>query len=279
MIRYCDPSGYATGVNLRASHLLTSSILAAAVCAFGSASPPSWGLAGLAWAQPAFDIEVDKQNLDLEAHRLQFKCSRSVHRVEMKVFGESGAVLANVSEEFEASRPNTPLSVRWRPSSDEPVLKIELFVYDPDGAYKGVRLIPWSLHIPHEEVEFATNSAEIRSSEEGKLQASLELIKSSLKKHEDLGPIGLYVAGHTDTRGSPAHNQELSRRRARSIAQWFRAHGLKILIAYHGFGEGSLKVPTADEVDEPKNRRVDYVLSVEAPVFKSSGTGANWSRL
>ena len=39
------------------------------------------------------------------------------------------------------------------------------------------------------------------------------------------------------------------------------------------------KVKTEDEVDEPRNRRVDYVLSVEAPRLKSTGAPAAWKRL
>jgi hypothetical protein len=54
---------------------------------------------------------------------------------------------------------------------------------------------------------------------------------------------------------------------------------LKIPIAFEGFGESALLVKTADEVDEPRNRRADYILSVEEPVFKSSGFRPSWSRV
>jgi hypothetical protein len=40
-----------------------------------------------------------------------------------------------------------------------------------------------------------------------------------------------------------------------------------------------LKVKTADEVDEPRNRRVDYVLNIDAPRLKSTGAPAAWKRI
>jgi hypothetical protein len=38
-------------------------------------------------------------------------------------------------------------------------------------------------------------------------------------------------------------------------------------IAFEGLGERSLLVKTADEVDEPRNRRVDYILALEPPAL------------
>lgn len=55
-------------------------------------------------------------------------------------------------------------------------------------------------------------------------------------------------------------------------------YGLKIPIAYQGFGETVLEVQTKDEVDEPRNRRADYLLSIEAPRMKT-GVVPRWRRL
>ena len=79
--------------------------------------------------------------------------------------------------------------------------------------------------------------------------------------------ITLYIAGHTDTVGNPTHNFKLSQDRARSIAAWFRKRGVKIPISYEGFGETSLAVKTADNIDEVKNRRADYILSDGPPTL------------
>ena len=90
--------------------------------------------------------------------------------------------------------------------------------------------------------------------------------------------ITLFIAGHTDTVGDGAYNMKLSRERARSIAGWFRKRGTRIPIAFEGFGETALAVSTADGVDEPRNRRVDYILSMDEPTMTTSGFRPAWKR-
>jgi OOP family OmpA-OmpF porin len=67
----------------------------------------------------------------------------------------------------------------------------------------------------------------------------------------------IVVTGHTDTKGNGEQNDLLSRRRAQEVAQLFveRQFPAKRIEAV-GRGERELAVPTADEVDEPRNRRV-----------------------
>jgi len=90
--------------------------------------------------------------------------------------------------------------------------------------------------------------------------------------------VTLYILAHTDTVGTAEYNLRLSTRRAQAIARWFRQNGLRIPMAYDGVGESMPKVKTADEVDEPRNRRVDYMLGVEPPRFKHSGATPSWKR-
>jgi outer membrane protein OmpA-like peptidoglycan-associated protein len=228
---------------------------------------------------PPLAVTIDKARVDLDRHRLEVKMSRKAGHVEIKVYDASGFTIAEEQHDFEGRPPNSTLVVTWSPKSNDPVAKIEVFAHDAYGYYKGIAIIPWSLEIPHEEVNFETNSDAIRTSEEPKLQHSVQQIKEAIDQHKDLGAISLFIAGHTDTQGEAAHNLDLSRRRARAIARWFKQHGLTVPIAYEGFGEHSLKVKTADEVDEPRNRRVDYVLSIDAPRLKSTGAPAAWKRI
>jgi outer membrane protein OmpA-like peptidoglycan-associated protein len=72
---------------------------------------------------------------------------------------------------------------------------------------------------------------------------------------------------------------DLSRRRAQAIAAWFLKSGLTIPVAYEGFGETALLVETKDEVDEPRNRRVDYILSVEDPVLRATDFRPVWKTI
>jgi outer membrane protein OmpA-like peptidoglycan-associated protein len=152
-------------------------------------------------------------------------------------------------------------------------------VSDPTGAFRSYSLSPWSVYIPHEEVAFATDSAAITTAEAPKLEASLAKISDALAKHKELGGIKLYIAGHTDTVGTNKYNLALSLRRAQAIASWFRKKGLALPIAYEGFGEQALRAATPDNTDEPRNRRVDYILSVEDPVLRATDFRAAWKLL
>jgi outer membrane protein OmpA-like peptidoglycan-associated protein len=69
------------------------------------------------------------------------------------------------------------------------------------------------------------------------------------------------VVGHTDTTGSPAGNVELGLRRANVVRALLIETGLDgAAIDVTSHGEATLLVPTADEIFEPKNRRVDITV-------------------
>lgn len=256
-----------------AALLVTSLLLAPALAHADRASlldpPAPRALAGGTQKPAALKVDIDRSKVDLAGHTLEVKLSRAAAKVRLKVIGESGAVLAEVEKPFEGAAAGTALVLSWTPSSAEAVAKIEVWGYDTEGYYAGVAIIPWSVSVPHEEVNFETASDVVRPSEVPKLEQSLAKITEVVKKQAALGKITLFVVGHTDSVGSPQSNLELSRRRARSIGAWFKAHGLPIAIAYEGMGESSPLVKTADEVDEPKNRRADYILALEPPRGKN----------
>lgn len=67
----------------------------------------------------------------------------------------------------------------------------------------------------------------------------------------------IVVTGHTDTMGTLERNDDLSRRRAQEVRQMFADRGFPAYrIQAVGRGERHLIIPTADEVEEPRNRRV-----------------------
>jgi len=223
-------------------------------------------------------VIVDKTKADLGAGRMPIQVNSPDGKVELRIFGASGGEpLLEHEQDFADHDPATPLFVTWKPlAKGTEVGRVDLKISDASGAFKSFALFPWSIYIPHEEVNFATDSSSIDRSEVPKLQASLDKIADALAKHKDLGPIKLYIAGHTDTVGAAPYNLNLSRKRAQSIAGWFRKNGLRIPIAYEGYGEFALLVATADNVDEPRNRRVDYILSVEDPVLKATSFQPAW---
>jgi outer membrane protein OmpA-like peptidoglycan-associated protein len=227
---------------------------------------------------PPLQVTVDPADVDLKAGQLTVRMSRPAARVTLKAFSLAGAVLAEADEHFEATPAGSPIVVRWTPP-EEAVARIEVYGYDVNDYFKGLAITPWSFEIPHEDVVFETDSAEIRPSEAGKLQASLALIQKQLPRARHLGTVTLFIVAHTDTVATAEYNQQLSTRRAESLARWFRGHGLKLPIAYAGMGERALKVQTPDNVDEPRNRRADYMLGLEPPRFKASGASPSWAKI
>ena len=69
------------------------------------------------------------------------------------------------------------------------------------------------------------------------------------------------VTGHTDTVGSEADNDALSSRRAEEILNVLASRGFsRTMMRAVGRGERELKIPTADNVSSPVNRRVEVVV-------------------
>jgi outer membrane protein OmpA-like peptidoglycan-associated protein len=229
---------------------------------------------------PAPQVVVDKSKIDLANHRLELRMSRPAAEVRIKVVADTGEVLAEETHDFTGHLAGVPMTVTWTPSSPAPAARIEIKATDTTGGFAGVAVTSWSVSIPHEEVVFRTDSAEILPSERPKLEASLQKINAALAAHkQEFGRPTLFIAGHTDTVGTDGYNLKLSQARAQSIARWFRGHGLRIPVAYEGFGEHALAVKTADDVDEARNRRADYILSIDEPPMKATSFRPSWKRL
>ncbi len=224
---------------------------------------------------PPLMIKIDRKQLDLEQRRLSLTTSRAVRALSLKVIAVDESVLASEEILIKDWRRDGPIVVSWPPIDTSRLLRLELRVEDDDGFFNAVALTPWSVEIPHEEVLFASGSSDISDSEFPKLEASLEEITSAIERFSQIKGVQLFIAGHTDTVGGAAFNQNLSRKRAQAIAAWFVTKQLPVRVSFEGFGEATPKVKTNDEVDEPRNRRVDYILSVEAPQLKGAH---RWTR-
>lgn len=79
------------------------------------------------------------------------------------------------------------------------------------------------------------------------------------------GPCGwqrFVIGGHTDLSGSNAYNIGLSQRRADAVADMMAARGIdRAAISTMAEGEERPRVPTADGVREPQNRRVEIQVN------------------
>jgi len=66
------------------------------------------------------------------------------------------------------------------------------------------------------------------------------------------------VTGHTDTVGTSEYNDRLSMQRAERVKGFLTGIGIPSdRIQTAGRGKRELLVPTADNIDEPRNRRVE----------------------
>ncbi|MGG5812367.1 OmpA family protein [Falsiroseomonas sp. CW058] len=77
----------------------------------------------------------------------------------------------------------------------------------------------------------------------------------------DLAPYRFRIEGHTDTVGDASVNQRLSERRAEAVRAYLvQKHGVSAgRLEAVGLGEERPVVQTGDNVDEPRNRRVQVI--------------------
>lgn len=223
-------------------------------------------------------VEIDPKEVDLDVRKMTFRISNPAKRAKLTLVGTDGVVMFVVKKEFNRAAPGSPLRLKWKkPPRD--LLYMDLKVTDIAGFWKTVRMTPFSVEIPHDDVVFDTDKWNIKREEEPKLVKTIGLIRDALDKHGKLLQLKLFVAGYTDTMSSKQHNQRLSENRARSIATWFRRKGLRIPIYYQGFGEEVLAVDTPDETPEQRNRRAVYLLASQKPGKSRQLPRDRWKKL
>jgi hypothetical protein len=191
------------------------------------------------------------------------------------VYGDDGEVMDEGTANLNNAPPGEKLPVIWKVGSAR-VIRIDVVGFDTFGMFSPtLSLFPWSLEIPHQDINFPTGQSDIPKPEQPKVQDAVATIQQAIQRYGKVVKITLYVAGHTDTVGSPESNHALSDARAAAIGRAFRKAGIRVPIKTQGFGEDLPAVTTPDETDEPRNRRAAYILSVEDP----SGGITGWKPL
>lgn len=212
------------------------------------------------------EIKLARDHVDLESRTLDFTMNNPAGRAQLAIYNAAGRAIHEATTDLRGQAAGSRLVVSW-PELDEPIQRMELRIYDASDSWSGHELVPFTVEIPHEDVVFETAKWDIRESELSKLDAAYTAILDAIREHGSDIKARLYVLGHTDSVGSAGDNQLLSRRRATEIARYFQQRGgISLPILAQGFGESRLAVPTADNVDEARNRRAQYILAAQAPL-------------
>jgi outer membrane protein OmpA-like peptidoglycan-associated protein len=86
----------------------------------------------------------------------------------------------------------------------------------------------------------------------------MDVVRKAADAYRSGGMVQIQVTGYTDRSGSAGYNQRLSERRANNVAKALAGLGVPPnQMAVSGRGENDNRVPTADGVREPQNRRVE----------------------
>lgn len=100
-------------------------------------------------------------------------------------------------------------------------------------------------------INFAYNSANVQP----QFRATLDKVAGVLADYDQTY---VDVYGHTDSTGSDTYNQDLSERRATSVADYLSSHGVQAArIATRGFGETQPIASNETEAGRAENRRVE----------------------
>ena len=103
-------------------------------------------------------------------------------------------------------------------------------------------------------VFFDWDSAQLTGAARDTITAAAQAIKSG-------NVARLEIVGHTDTTGSPQYNQRLGSRRADAVRDDLIKKGVSHgSITTRSAGKTQLRVPTADNIREPQNRRAEIIL-------------------
>ncbi len=151
-------------------------------------------------------------------------------------------LLSKANESAEASKPNKPPTQAVQLSED----KIRDMFADT--------LAKEPLPPKHYRFYFSSGSAGLLP----EAQAELDKAKTAIEERKSCD---LSVIGHSDRVGDNSTNKGISMQRAENVANALTKIGVaKNCMDIRYYGENDPAIPTADNVDEPRNRRVEIEI-------------------
>ncbi|HEY8480770.1 MAG TPA: OmpA family protein [Spirillospora sp.] len=146
------------------------------------------------------------------------------------------------------------------PSVVVPSASIKSYVAGPGQVFKGDDKIAYNIEA---DVLFDFGKADIKP----EAVAKLRQVAASIRK-EVPSDAPIQIDGHTDSKGDPASNMELSERRAQAIANWLATEGgiERSRLKATGYGETKPAAPNTkpDGSDDPKGRAKNRRVVISA---------------
>jgi outer membrane protein OmpA-like peptidoglycan-associated protein len=107
------------------------------------------------------------------------------------------------------------------------------------------------------DIQFKSNSSSINRTS----ILMLEQFSAYLLRNE---AIGVHVIGHTDDRGDREENQDLSRRRAESVANAIQSNGVQASrISFEGKGQSAPIESNQTKEGRSRNRRTEFQIRLD----------------
>lgn len=186
----------------------------------------------LKWCRMSGDLTYDAQTGYLSGNYSSIDCKRV-----------SGTIILYKSDGKLEESEESPMSQIWF----EPFMKD----YKEGLSAPKIRDLERK-NFKFEPVFFDYDKSEIRTEHHEFLDGMIKVVKG----HSDLR---VKVVGHTDSDGSDSYNDELSKRRAEAIVQYFVEHGLKAdRLEFDFKGERNPASTNATSEGKQRNRRVDF---------------------
>ena len=107
------------------------------------------------------------------------------------------------------------------------------------------------------EILFDSDSYTLKSESKSTIDNILKAIKEIYPDRE------IIVEGHTDNTGKKEYNQNLSEKRAKSVADYMLPNLEHDKLSYRGFGDNKPISPNNTPEERKKNRRVDIIIKLK----------------
>ncbi|HEX5329787.1 OmpA family protein [Sulfuricurvum sp.] len=147
--------------------------------------------------------------------------------------------------------PNTQTVLSSQEAKPEPLSSVEVSVIEQKyvQAFEALPSHPVSLLF-----YFKSGSTELTSESRVQMSALIDLIK-------EREPCVVDIIGNTDTKASFGSNYNLGLERAKMLKSFLEEQHIQLSeVHIESYGESNLLVPTVDEIDEPRNRRVEVLV-------------------